>query len=105
MPRADDFMLPGGKISYGELKDKYGEEFATKAFDAVERLQAGEGDYSELMSLYFDYCAQEEGVDHIVLGPDGPEVHHADPEKAEQLEVKPLAKGGDGVTGKEGDRG
>jgi hypothetical protein len=91
--RADDFKLPGGAKSFGELKDEYDEEFATKSFDAMERIQASEGNVGELMRLYFDWCARKEGRDHIVLGPE-PSIHHADPEK-KGLKFRPVAKGGD----------
>jgi len=86
-------MLPGGTKTFGEVKDEYDEEFATKSFDAMERVQAGEGSMGELMSLYFDWCARKEGRDHIVLGAE-PTVHNADPSK-KGLRVLPLAKGGD----------
>jgi hypothetical protein len=92
--RPDDFKLPGGTLSYGELKVRYSKAFADKAFAAMERIQAEEGNLGELFDLYFDFLAQEEGVDHVVLGQDGPRVHHADPEAADKLALEPLAKGG-----------
>ena len=91
--RADNFTLPGGQKTYGEIKDEYGEQFATKAFDVMERIQAGEGSIGELMDLYFAYDAQESGTDKIVLGP-GPRVYPGGPNR-EPVRVLPLAKGGD----------
>jgi hypothetical protein len=89
--RPDNFKLPGGEKTFGEIKEQYGEEFATKAFDAMERIQAGDGDFGELMDLYFDFCAKESGNDHIVLGPE-PKVYAGKPEQ-EPVRVKPLVKG------------
>jgi hypothetical protein len=69
--RPDNFKLPGGRLSYGEVKGFFGNEFADKAFDLMERIQAGEeGLTGDLLDLYFDYSAKTEGVDHIVLGPE-----------------------------------
>lgn len=66
-PRADDFKLPGGQKTYGEIKEEYGEKFATKAFDLMEKIQAGEGNKDELMSLYLDFLARDHQT--IVLAP------------------------------------
>lgn len=93
--RHDDFKLPGGTATFGEVKAQYGEESATKAFDCMERIQAGEAGVGELLSLYHDWAVQESGASRIVLG-DEVTVHHADPGKKDKLRVRPLARGGDG---------
>jgi hypothetical protein len=69
----DDFKLPGGKLSYGEVKALFGEEFASRGFELVERMQAGDQvALGELMDLYFDYEAKRSGKDVIVLDPQEP---------------------------------
>lgn len=66
--RPDDIKLPGGRLTYGEVRSFFGDEFADKAFAIVERMQAGDGAaLGELMDLYFDYEAKTEGKDVIVL--------------------------------------
>lgn len=86
--RADDFKLPGGAKTYGEIKAQYGSEFAVKAFDLMEQMQAGKGGIGELMDLYFDWTAKNEGCDQVVLAAP-PTVHPSDPSKP-TLEPKPL---------------
>jgi hypothetical protein len=68
--RSDDFKLPGGKLTYGEVRSFFGEEFATKAFALVERMQAGDGAaLGELMDLYVEYEANVEDRPTIVVRP------------------------------------
>lgn len=83
MSRPDDFTLPGGKVTFGELRSFFGDEFADQAFGLVERMQAGDpAALGELFDLYFKYEANVEDRPVIALDPQTPKVYAPKPQGA-----------------------